>query len=124
MGITVIYTNSLGKSVEFSKASGIRLTSLDGISKNDITLSESSVSNQIGTTVSGASVEPKNITLEGQFKYNADTRKRLLDVILPGVSATLRISTLELGSTYTGRLNLKRHQSSHSMKPGRNFKLY
>lgn len=97
MGVTVIYTNSLGKSVEFSEASGIRLTTLDGISKNEITLSESSVSNQIGTTVSGASIEPKDITLEGRFKYNADTRKKLLAVILPGVSATLRYINTRAG---------------------------
>ena len=112
MGVTVIYTNSLGKSVEFSEASGIRLTTLDGISKNEITLSESSVSNQIGTTVSGASIEPKDITLEGRFKSFLEYQQHCV------------ISTRELGSTYTGRLNQKRRQSSRSMKPGRNSRLY
>lgn len=96
MGIKVIYTNELGGSFEFSKETGVQLTAFGDISKNDISLSESTVSNQIGSTISGASVEPKDLTLEGRFKYDPAIRKKLIAVVLPGVTATIRyINTRE-----------------------------
>ena len=46
MAIKVIYTNAYGDSVEFSANSGIRITSIDGLTSNEINLSESTVNNQ------------------------------------------------------------------------------
>ena len=90
MAIKVIYTNAYGDSVEFSASSGIRITSIDGITSNDIDLSESTVNNQVGSSITGKSVQAKEITLEGRYRYKPSIRKTLLAVILPGVTATLR----------------------------------
>ena len=91
MAITVIYTNEKGGSIEFSKESGLRITDIDGLSSNSISLSEATVSNQIGSSVTGKSIEAKDITINGRFKYDPQKRKRMLAVILPGLSATLRL---------------------------------
>lgn len=91
MGIKVIYTNEKGDAIEFSADSGIRITSIDGLSSNTISLSEATVSNQVGSSITGQSIEAKDITLNGRFKYDPQKRKRLLAVILPGVAATLRL---------------------------------
>lgn len=91
MAINLIYTNEYGEAVEFSKKSGIRITSIDGISSNSISMSEATVSNQVGSSITGQSIEAKDITLNGRFKYDPQKRKRLLAVILPGVTATLRL---------------------------------
>lgn len=90
MAIKIIYTNAYGDSVEFSASSGIRITSIDGITSNDIDLSESTVNNQVGSSITGKSVQAKEITLEGRYRYKPSIRKTLLAVILPGVTATLR----------------------------------
>ncbi|MCB8640932.1 MULTISPECIES: phage tail domain-containing protein [unclassified Holdemanella] len=90
MAVKVIYTNEIGDSIEFSKESGIRITNIDGLSSNTISLSEATVSNQIGASVTGVSIQAKDMTLNGRFQYAPNIRKRMLAVILPGVSATLR----------------------------------
>lgn len=64
----VIYTNENGDSIEFSRATGIHITDDMGLSKNSITLSESTVSNQIGSSITGKVVEPKDFTITGKFK--------------------------------------------------------
>lgn len=96
MAVKLIYTNAYGDSLEFSKDSAIRITDIDGLSANSISLSESTVTNQVGSSVTGASVQSKSMTIEGRYKYAPATRKRLLAVVLPAVTATLRyINTVE-----------------------------
>lgn len=90
MAIKVIYTNAYGDSVEFSVSSGIRITSIDGLTSNEINLSESTVNNQVGSSITGKSVQAKDLTIEGRYHYKPSIRKTLLAVILPGVTATLR----------------------------------
>ena len=90
MAIKVIYTNAYGDSVEFSARSDIRITSIDGITSNEINLSESTVNNQVGSSITGKSVQAKDLTIEGRYRYKPSIRKTLLAVILPGVTATLR----------------------------------
>nr|DAM96732.1 MAG TPA: tail protein [Caudoviricetes sp.] len=90
MAIKVIYTNAYGDSVEFSASSGIRITSIDGLTSNEINLSESTVNNQVGSSITGKSVQAKDLTIEGRYHYKPSIRKTLLAVILPGVTATLR----------------------------------
>lgn len=90
MAIKVIYTNAYGDSVEFSASSGIRITSIDGLTSNEIDLSESTVNNQVGSSITGKSVQAKDLTIEGRYHYKPSIRKTLLAVILPGVTATLR----------------------------------
>lgn len=90
MAIKVIYTNAYGDSVEFSARSDIRITSIDGLTSNEINLSESTVNNQVGSSITGVSVQAKDLTIEGRYRYKPSIRKTLLAVILPGVTATLR----------------------------------
>lgn len=90
MAIKIIYTNAYGDSVEFSASSGIRITSIDGLTSNEINLSESTVNNQVGSSITGKSVQAKDLTIEGRYHYKPSIRKTLLAVILPGVTATLR----------------------------------
>lgn len=93
----VIYTNANGDSIEFSRATGIHITDDMGLSKNSITLSESTVSNQIGSSITGKVVEPKDFTITGKFKNDPNVRKKMLAVILPGVAATFRYIDEEEG---------------------------
>lgn len=91
MGVIVYYTNSNGDSFEFSDNSKVYITSIDGISANDVSLTEATVNNQVGASVTGRSIQTKDITLEGQYQYDPNIRKRLLAVILPNLSGTLRL---------------------------------
>ena len=90
MAVIVTYTNEYGDSIEFSKNSDIRITGIDGLSANSIELSEATVTNQVGSSITGASVQSKSMTIEGRYFYTPAVRKKLLAVILPGVSARLR----------------------------------
>lgn len=90
MAVIVTYTNDYGDSIEFSKNSDIRITTIDGLSANSIDLSEATVTNQVGSSITGASIQSKTMTVEGRYLYTPAIRKRLLAVILPGVGARLR----------------------------------
>lgn len=90
MAVIVTYTNDYGDSIEFSKSSDIRITTIDGLSANNIDLSEATVTNQVGSSITGASIQSKTMTIEGRYLYKTAVRKRLLAVILPGVGARLR----------------------------------
>lgn len=90
MAVIVTYTNDYGDSIEFSKNSDIRITAIDGLSANNIDLSEATVTNQVGSSITGASIQSKTMTIDGRYFYTPAIRKRLLAVILPGVGARLR----------------------------------
>lgn len=90
MAVRIIYTNAYGNSIEFSKNSGIRVTSIDGLTSNEVDLSEATVTNQVGSSITGVSIQPKDMTIEGRYKYTPETRKNLLAVMLPGIKGTLR----------------------------------
>lgn len=90
MAVIVTYTNDYGDSIEFSKNSDIRITAIDGLSANNIDLSEATVTNQVGSSITGASIQSKTMTIDGRYFYTPAIRKRLLAVILPGVGAKLR----------------------------------
>lgn len=90
MAVIVTYTNDYGDSIEFSKNSDIRITAIDGLSANNIDLSEATVTNQVGSSITGVSIQSKTMTIDGRYFYTPAIRKRLLAVILPGVGARLR----------------------------------
>lgn len=90
MAVIVTYTNDYGDSIEFSKNSNIRITAIDGLSANNIDLSEATVTNQVGSSITGASIQSKTMTIDGRYFYMPAIRKRLLAIILPGVGARLR----------------------------------
>ena len=62
MGVTIKYTNNLGGSIEFSNASHIYISTIDGLSSNDISLSESDVINGVGTINTGCTISSKQMT--------------------------------------------------------------
>lgn len=90
MGRKLIYTNAYGQSFEFSDEQNVYVTAVDGMSQNQVSLSESYVANQIGTTVNGNKVEARDISIEGLFPYNPIKKKKILSAILPGVQANIR----------------------------------
>ena len=69
----LIYTNERGVSIEFSSNQQLYITSIDGLSQNQISLSESNVANQIGSSVTGNKIEAKDISISGIFKYAIPT---------------------------------------------------
>lgn len=90
MAVIVTYTNDYGDSIEFSRNSDIRITAIDGLSANNIDLSEATVTNQVGSSITGAAIQSKTMTIDGRYFYTPAIRKRLLAVILPGIGARLR----------------------------------
>ena len=90
MGLKLIYTNSNGDTLEFSNTSGVFINTIDGLSSNTIDLTESSSYDQVGSTLTGTAIQSKDLSFEGHFKESAQTRKSLISVIRPDLSATLR----------------------------------
>lgn len=86
----LIYTNEFGGSLEFSSTSQINVTEFSGLTSNSISLSESKVLNGVGTANTGLNIESKQLTVAGRFKANKNIRKRMLDIIVPGIKAKLR----------------------------------
>lgn len=82
--LTYIYTNKYGDSIIFGQGSPYRISEIEGQSLNTVDLSESSTTNQIGSTVSGRSVEPKDIDVVGDFLDSFVNRRQMLDTIIPG----------------------------------------
>lgn len=97
MGIIVRYENANGRSIEFSAATGIRLVTLDGLSENTIDVTSAAASNQIGESLTNQKVQPKTLSFEGRFRYTPETRRNILEVILPMVSARIRYINEEAG---------------------------
>lgn len=96
MAVIGMYTNSKGDSIEFSKESGIRITSWDGLTSNSADIDETTTINQIGSTVTGVGIKSKPQTIEGRYRYDKDKRYQLLAIILPGDKGRLRyINTIE-----------------------------
>lgn len=85
-----IYINDKGQSLEFSERTRMYVTDIDGLSSNQVTVNESYVANQIGTTIISNKIEAKDLQVEGIFKYDSEIRKKILSTILPGIKATLR----------------------------------
>ena len=79
-----IYTNAYGDSIEFNRDSPFHITNVEGQSTNEVSLSDTYTMNQIGSTVSGRRVEPKEITVEGNFRDSFQNRSKILNTIIPG----------------------------------------
>lgn len=86
-----IYTNEFGKSIEFTKKSGFRITNIDGLSSNNVSFDEVTGDIQVGNTVTSQKVESKSITIEGDYKESYKNRRTLLDIIIPGSKGTLQM---------------------------------
>lgn len=79
-----IYTNQYNESIEFYEGSPFRITEIDGQSVNTVDISEASTINQVGSTVSGRTIESKDIDIAGDFIDSFTNRRKILDTIIPG----------------------------------------
>lgn len=90
MGIKVIYTNENGGSLEFSKDTGVHITAFDSLSSNSVTFGESTPYSKVGSIYTSNSVSARTFSITGTFKKDAEIRKKLIEAVAPGVTATLR----------------------------------
>lgn len=97
MEVKITYENDYGESIEFSKDSGIRISAINDLSSNSVQVSTASGAGQVGASVTGKKVQPKTITFEGAYRYDPAIRRKLLNVILPGVDAKIRYQDLDAG---------------------------
>lgn len=85
-----IYENSRGKTIEFSLDSPFKIY-VDGISdlsSNNVSISETSVVNQIGTTVQSQSIESKSITINGEIETDIENNRAIMiQTIIPNDTA-------------------------------------
>lgn len=72
----IIYSiqNAKGNKISFGDGSPFRITSIDGVSSNSISITESNSTTFTGTKVSGIKVNSKDITVEGDMKESQANR--------------------------------------------------
>jgi len=85
------YENQLGGQLTFGRTRDHILSDISGMSQVSATVAEAQGVGQVGATASGASVQPKTITLNGTVR-DAAARASLLAAVLPGVPATLTMA--------------------------------
>lgn len=95
MAVIGIYTNSYGNSIEFSRESGIQITSWGGLTSNSANIDETTAINQIGSNITGVGIQSKTHTIEGRYKYTKERRENLLSIVLPGDKGKLRYINTE-----------------------------
>lgn len=77
----------------FSEDSDFWITDINGLSANEISISEAQGVGQIGSTLSAQSIKPKDLTVSGVLFGNLIANRRaLLSTILPGVAARFVIT--------------------------------
>ena len=85
--LTFEYVTENG-AVSFSEDSDFWITDIDGLSSNEITISETQGVNQIGSTRSSQSVRPRDLTVTGVlFGDLKENRRALLSCVSPMVPA-------------------------------------
>lgn len=87
--IRIIYTCG-SRSVEFSTDTEMYITDIDGLSYNDITINETELATQAGSSRDNLRTKPKNITFEGRIQYTPLKRSTILAAILPCKMARIR----------------------------------
>ena len=74
--------------VSFSEDSDFWITGIDGLSSNEINISETQGVNQIGSTRSSQSVRPRDLTVSGVLFGNLkENRRTLLSCVSPMIPA-------------------------------------
>lgn len=87
MALTFLYLTDTHR-LAFSEDSDFWITNIDGLSSNEIALSETQGAGQIGSTLCAQSVRPRDLTVSGVLFGNlAANRKALLGAIRPAVPA-------------------------------------
>lgn len=89
--VMFFYENQLGGQLAFGRTSDHILSDISGMSQVSATVAEAQGVGQVGATASGASVQPKTITVNGTVRTAAG-RAALLAAVLPGVPATLTMA--------------------------------
>lgn len=86
-----IYTTKYG-SLTFSENSDFWITDLQGISNVTIETFQSQSPKQIGSTLTGQSIQPRTITIDGCFFGNlVQNRAQIINTFIPGETATLTV---------------------------------
>lgn len=82
----IIYSiqNTKGNKISFGNGSPFRITSIDGVSSNNVSITESNSTTFTGTKVSGVKVDSKDITIEGDLKESQYNRDTLIETVPPG----------------------------------------
>ncbi len=84
-----IYETAIG-AITFKQDSPFWITDIDGVSSEEIEIFSSRSNGQVGATVTGQSIKPRSITVDGSiFDPIRQNRRRLIDVIAPQIPATL-----------------------------------
>lgn len=78
------FTNEFGDSITFQKNSDFHIKEISGISSNAVTISEAFTPIQIGSSITGAKVEAKDIEITGDYLNTVQNRETLLAVVIPG----------------------------------------
>ncbi len=85
-----IYENSRGKYIEFSLDSPFKIY-LDGVSdlsNNSVSISETNVVNQIGTTIQSQKIQSKSITINGDIDSDIENNRNIMiNTIIPNDNA-------------------------------------
>ena len=93
MNNVIVYKNSKGDSIEFSKKSGIFLTDFPLLSGLEVEISSSQNIDQLGGTVESQIVKPRTVTAKGFIRgYGVEGKKRLLEVIRPLENGTFTVN--------------------------------
>ena len=89
------YANALG-TVRFSYDSDLWITDIDGVSSVDVSLATSQGFTQVGTTISGQSIQPVKMTVNGCiFGDTEENRGALIRIIAPNVESIFTVTTPE-----------------------------
>lgn len=85
------YESAIGKLV-FEYNSLLWITEIDGVSSVEVDISQSRSNMQVGSSISGQSVQPRSFTIDGAiFEPIATNRVRLIDIIAPQMPATFTV---------------------------------
>lgn len=90
---TMVYTNSQGESLTFSRETGLWITDFDLLTGLEIDVGTSQSINQVGVTVESQLVGAKTSTIKGFIQGDSTaTKRRMLSVIRPMDNATITVN--------------------------------
>lgn len=105
MSYQLRYINAHGAYIDFSRQSRCIISDITGLTENYINIAESQGINQVGSTIQGESVQPKNIVVNGEILgQTKDLRQKMLEIISPATPGRLIFNgewELEVSPTVT-----------------------
>lgn len=90
---TIVTYEAGGNSITFAYHSTFWITQINGLSNNDIALSESQGAGQVGSTLNAQSVQPRDLTINAVLLRDTELNRRsVLACVLPGVTGKLSLT--------------------------------